>query len=71
VAKALYSVPGELIGRRLDAGMDARTVKLYWRGERSGRRMSTLRTAWRPRDALVTTLPLPMAGWTTTREKGA
>jgi hypothetical protein len=32
VAKALYSVPGELIGRRLDARVDARTVKLYWRG---------------------------------------
>jgi transposase len=33
IAKALYSVPGELVGRRLDARMDARTVKLYWRGE--------------------------------------
>jgi transposase len=33
VAKALYSVPGELVGRRLDARADARTVKLYWRGE--------------------------------------
>jgi transposase len=33
VAQALYSVPGELIGRRLDARLDARTVKLYWRGE--------------------------------------
>jgi transposase len=33
VAKALYSVPGELVGRRLDARMDAATVKLYWRGE--------------------------------------
>ena len=33
VAKALYSVPGELVGRRLDARVDARTVKLYWRGE--------------------------------------
>jgi transposase len=33
VAKALYSVPGELIGRRLDARADAHTVKLYWRGE--------------------------------------
>ncbi|GAB5014927.1 MULTISPECIES: IS21 family transposase [Mycobacterium] len=33
VAKGLYSVPGELIGRRLDARVDARTVKLYWRGE--------------------------------------
>jgi transposase len=33
IAKALYSVPGELVGRRLDARADARTVKLYWRGE--------------------------------------
>ncbi|WP_245848892.1 Mu transposase domain-containing protein [Mycobacterium palustre] len=33
VVKALYSVPGELVGRRLDARADARTVKLYWRGE--------------------------------------
>jgi hypothetical protein len=33
IAKALYSVPGELIGRRLDARVDAHTVKLYWRGE--------------------------------------
>jgi transposase len=33
VGKALYSVPGELVGRRLDARVDARTVKLYWRGE--------------------------------------
>jgi hypothetical protein len=33
VAKALYSVPGELVGRRLDARSDAHTVKLYWRGE--------------------------------------
>ena len=33
VAKALYSVPGELVGKRLDARVDARTVKLYWRGE--------------------------------------
>lgn len=33
VAKALYSVPGELIGQRLTARLDARTVKLYWRGE--------------------------------------
>ena len=29
----LYSVPGELVGRRLDARVDARTVKLYWRGQ--------------------------------------
>ena len=33
VGKALYSVPGELVGRRLDARVDAHTVKLYWRGE--------------------------------------
>lgn len=33
VAKAFYSVPGELVGRRLDARVDARTVKLYWRAE--------------------------------------
>ena len=33
VAKALYSVPGELVGQRLDARVDASTVKLYWRGE--------------------------------------
>jgi transposase len=33
IGKALYSVPGELVGRRLDARVDARTVKLYWRGE--------------------------------------
>jgi hypothetical protein len=33
VANALYSVPGELVGRRLDARIDAYTVKLYWRGE--------------------------------------
>lgn len=33
VAKAFYSVPGDLVGRQLDARADARTVKLYWRGE--------------------------------------
>jgi transposase len=33
IGKALYSVPGELVGCRLDARVDARTVKLYWRGE--------------------------------------
>lgn len=33
VARALYSVPGELVGKRLDARADAHTVKLYWRGE--------------------------------------
>lgn len=33
IAKALYSVPGDLVGQRLDARVDTRTVKLYWRGE--------------------------------------
>jgi transposase len=33
IAKALYSVPGDLVGQRLDARVDASTVKLYWRGE--------------------------------------
>ena len=33
VARALYSVPGELIGKRIDARADAHSVKLYWRGE--------------------------------------
>jgi transposase len=33
VAKALYSVPGELVGKRIDARTDAQSVKLYWRGE--------------------------------------
>ncbi|MGY4103954.1 IS21 family transposase [Nocardia sp. R16R-3T] len=33
ISKALYSVPGELVGCRLDARVDASTVKLYWRGE--------------------------------------
>lgn len=33
VNRALYSVPGELIGRRLTARTDARTVKLYWRSQ--------------------------------------
>jgi len=33
IARALYSVPGELIGKRIDARADAQTVKLYWRGE--------------------------------------
>lgn len=33
VAKAFYSVPGELVGRQLDARADTRTVKLYWSGE--------------------------------------
>jgi hypothetical protein len=33
IAKALYSVPGDLIGQRLTARVDAATVKLYFRGE--------------------------------------
>jgi transposase len=33
VARALYSVPGELIGRRLVARADSSTVKLYHRGQ--------------------------------------
>jgi transposase len=33
VARALYSVPGELLGKRIDARADAHSVKLYWRGE--------------------------------------
>lgn len=33
IARALDSVPGQLVGRRLDARVDTRTVKLYWRGE--------------------------------------
>jgi transposase len=33
IAKALYSVPGELIGKRIEARADAHAVKLYWRGE--------------------------------------
>lgn len=33
VARGLYSVPGELIGKRIDARADAHSVKLYWRGE--------------------------------------
>lgn len=33
VAKALYSVPGELVGKRIDARADTHSVKLYWRGE--------------------------------------
>ncbi|MDQ4105451.1 MAG: IS21 family transposase [Actinomycetota bacterium] len=32
IARALYSVPGELIGQRLLARADAATVKLFWRG---------------------------------------
>jgi transposase len=33
VGRALYSVPGELIGQRLLARADERTVKLFWRGQ--------------------------------------
>jgi transposase len=33
VARALYSVPGELIGQRLTARADAQTVKLFHRGQ--------------------------------------
>ena len=33
IAKALDSVPGNLVGRRIDARADAHSVKLYWRGE--------------------------------------
>jgi hypothetical protein len=33
VAKALHSVPGELIGQRILARADGTTVKLYWRGQ--------------------------------------
>lgn len=32
VGKALYSVPGSLIGQTLQARRDARLVKLFWRG---------------------------------------
>jgi len=33
VNRSLHSVPGELIGQRLTARADSRTVKLYWRGQ--------------------------------------
>jgi transposase len=33
IAKALYSIPGDLIGQRLCARIDTQTVKLYFRGE--------------------------------------
>ncbi len=33
IAKALYSVPGELIGQHLNARADSRLVKLYHRGQ--------------------------------------
>lgn len=33
INRALYSVPGDLVGQRLTARVDAQTVKLYWRSE--------------------------------------
>ncbi|MFI9538132.1 Mu transposase domain-containing protein [Nocardia fusca] len=33
IAKALYSIPGDLVGQRLTARVDSRTVKLYFCGE--------------------------------------
>lgn len=33
VGKAIYSIPGELIGQRLHARADSRLVKLYFRGQ--------------------------------------
>jgi transposase len=33
VEKAIYSIPGELIGQRLDARADSRLVKFYFRGQ--------------------------------------
>jgi transposase len=32
VAKAIYSVPGHLIGHHVDARVDAQLVKIFWRG---------------------------------------
>lgn len=32
VAKALYSVPGELIGQRVSVRADSRLIKVFWRG---------------------------------------
>lgn len=32
VAKAIYSVPGHLIGHRVEARADAQLVKIFWRG---------------------------------------
>ena len=32
VAKALYSVPGHLIGHHVEARADAQLVKIFWRG---------------------------------------
>jgi len=33
IGRALYSIPGELIGQRLDARADSRLVKLYYHGQ--------------------------------------
>jgi transposase len=33
IGRALYSVPGDLVGKRIEARADAHAVKLYWRGE--------------------------------------
>ncbi|WP_438803456.1 Mu transposase domain-containing protein [Nocardia brevicatena] len=33
ITKALYSVPGDLVGHRSTARVDTQTVKLYFRGE--------------------------------------
>jgi len=33
IARALYSVPGDLVGQRILARADGTTVKLYWRGQ--------------------------------------
>jgi hypothetical protein len=33
VAKALYSVPGSLIGRRVDVRADSKLVRVYHRSE--------------------------------------
>jgi transposase len=33
IGRALYSVPGDLVGRQIRARADGTTVKLYWRGQ--------------------------------------
>ena len=33
ISRALYSIPGDLVGQRLSARVDSQTVKLYFRGE--------------------------------------
>jgi transposase len=33
VAKALYSVPGDLIGQRVKVRADSKLIKIFWRGE--------------------------------------